>query len=70
MKEYAYTDNFYSCYVGCDKWKYKHVFRPNALSGRNSASRMRSVNQFCPPQRACELRDNTKNILFISWETI
>ena len=70
MKEYAYTDNFYSCYVGGDKWNYKHVFRPNAISGRNSASKILSDNQIKLPIGCGCLFDQTKNTMYIRKDTI
>jgi len=69
MKEYACTDNFYSCYVEY-RWIYKHIFRPNPISGKNSASRVRAENQIKEPQRKFELRDKTKYEIYSKKETI
>lgn len=69
LKEYAQVDNFYSCYVEY-RWIFKHIFVPNPISGKNSATRLRSENRIKQPQRWNELRDITKNELYIKKETI
>ena len=70
-KEYAITDNMYSVYMYEENhYQYKHIFMPNAISGRNSASHIINGNGFNGPQRARSLFDLTRWLLYESWEKI
>lgn len=67
--EYAMIDNLYSVYED-GHYQYKHIFRPNAISGRNSATHIITGNGFIEPQRARGLLDLTKTYFYIAWEKI
>jgi len=69
-QDYAYIDNLYSCYVGDNKFKYKHVFTPNPKYGKNSVAEIKSINKVKQPERYNELKDNTKNTMFMRKDTI
>lgn len=70
QKDYACIDNLYSCYVGDNKFKYKHVFTPNPMYGKNSVAEIKSINKVKWPKRYSELKDNTKKTMFIRKDTI
>jgi hypothetical protein len=55
----------------CDnKYKYKHVFTPNPKYGKNSAAEIKSINKVKQPERYNELKDRTKNTMFMRKDTI
>ena len=70
QKDYTCIDNLYSCYDSDNKFKYKHVFTPNPKYGKNSATEIKSINKVKQPERYNELKDNTKNTMFIRKDTI
>lgn len=69
-QDYAYIDNFYACYVGDNKFNYKHVFTPNPRYGKNSVAEIKSINKIKWPKRYNDLKDNTKITMFIRNDTI
>jgi len=70
QKNYAYIDNLYSCYVGDNKFKYKHVFTPNPKYGKNSVAEIKSINKVKQPERYNDLKDSTKSTMFMRKDTI
>lgn len=63
MTKYAITDNLYFYYQN-GKAIFKHIFLPNPISGKNSASRIRSNNDVVFPNRKYTLFDKTKEYYY------
>lgn len=70
LREYAMTDDLYSVYDESDHTQFKHIFRPNAISGRNSATHIINGNEFIFPKMTWQLLDQTKTCLYTAWEKI
>lgn len=70
MKDkYAVVDNLYRYYYQ-GKEIFKHIFLPSPLSGKNSATRIRSCNNVKFPYRKYQNKDRTMEYYYDAKDVI
>ena len=67
--KYTMTDNLYYTYQQ-GKEIFKHIFLPNPISGKNSATRIRNCNNIRFPYRKYQNKDRTMEYLFYTKDVI
>ena len=67
--KYAMTDNLYYTY-NHGKDNFKHIFLPNPISGKNSATRIRNCNNVRFPYRKYQNKDRTMEYFYDAKDVI